>query len=112
MNKFTSIFNKNTEVDANLSNLFNSKSVNNNVKSKTNLIAEKSSKPNIEKENFESESDSDNDAVTHAGKMNTSKENTEDRTIFIGNLHNDVKKEVLNVFLPFIENFKYFHLIY
>ena len=88
MAKFTSIFNKNTDVDANLSNLFNSK---NETKVKKSQIAEKAFEAIVETENLDSESDNDNGIET----TNKTKENTEERTIFVGNLHNAAKKEVL-----------------
>ena len=88
MAKFTSIFNKNTDVDANLSNLFTTK---NETKVKKSKIAEKAFEAIVETENLDSESDNDNEIET----TNKTKENTEERTIFVGNLHNDAKKEVL-----------------
>ena len=89
MANFTSIFNKNTDVDANLSSLFNAKSVKSTIKNEKSQINEKILKLNTKPQKIDSDSDSDYGTVE-----NTSNKNTEDRTIFIGNLHNDVKKEV------------------
>lgn len=92
MANFTSIFNKNTDVDANLSSLFNTKSVKSTIKNEKSQISENILKSNTKTQKIDSDSDSDNGTVEN--KLNSSNKNTEDRTIFIGNLQNDVKKEV------------------
>ena len=92
MANFTSIFNKNTDVDANLSSLFNTKSVKSTIKNEKSQISENILKSNTKTQKIDSDSDSVNGTVEN--KLNSSNKNTEDRTIFIGNLQNDVKKEV------------------